>query len=349
MKKSFILMLVLLLAFLMVFSGCSAETPSENEETETESTENDASEGEEHVIKFADSQPETTGIVMYIKRFGEILEEKTDGRIKVEIYPNAMMGSGGECMQQVQMGSLDMYRSDASVVYDFGVDSMKIPGLPYLFNDKKHAEKVLHGEIGKQFSQDITDADVGFVGIGWLVDSGRSIFTNDVRVTKLEDVKGLKLRSLEASVFMDSKEALGMNPTPLAFSEVYTGLSTGVIDGATNTLDSFVNNKMYEVAKYFVKSEMIYNPCPVVFSAKNWEKYSAEDQQLIIDSWAEAMVEHDVYAAELEDKLTEEAEEHGYEVTELEDRDKWVEAVQPVIEKYSEGYEELVDEIKAMK
>ena len=142
MKKSLILMLVLLLAFSIVLGGCASESGGdvEGDETENEAPE-DASEGKEHVIKFADSQPETTGIVMYIKRFGEILEEKTNGRIKVEIYPNAMMGSGGECMQQIQMGSLDMYRSDASVVYDFGVDSMKIPGLPYLFSDKKFKKK----------------------------------------------------------------------------------------------------------------------------------------------------------------------------------------------------------------
>jgi tripartite ATP-independent transporter DctP family solute receptor len=341
MKKRLILMLVVILIITTFASGCSKDSTIESGANETK--------GKTHVIKFADSQPETTGIVIHIKRFGEILEEKTDGRIKVEIYPNAMMGSGGECMQQVQMGSLDMYRSDASVVYDFGVDSMKIPGLPYLFENKKHAEKVLHGEIGKEFLQDITDADIGFVGVGWLVDSGRNIFNRNKPVTKIEDVKGLKLRSLEGSIFMDSKEALGMNPTPLAFSEVYTGLSTGVIDGATNTLDSYVNNKMYEVAPYFVKSEMIYNPCPVVFSAKNWANYSPEDQQLIIDSWAEAMVEHDKYAAELEERLIKEAKDHGYEVTELEDREKWVEAVQPVIEANSAGYEELIQRMREAK
>ncbi|WP_373000762.1 TRAP transporter substrate-binding protein DctP, partial [Lutispora sp.] len=175
MKRSLILVLALVLAFSMVASGCSAKTPTSSEVKENEVKE--VEEAKKHVIKFADSQPETTGIVMYIKRFGEILEEKTDGRIKVEIYPNAMMGSGGECMQQIQLGSLDMYRSDASVVYDFGVDSMKIAGLPYLFANKKHAEKVLHGEIGKRLAQDVTDANVGFVGIGWLVDSGRSIFS----------------------------------------------------------------------------------------------------------------------------------------------------------------------------
>jgi TRAP-type C4-dicarboxylate transport system substrate-binding protein len=106
---------------------------------------------------------------------------------------------------------------------------------------------------------------------------------------------------------------------------------------------------MYEVAPYFVKSEMIYNPCPVVFSAKNWANYSPEDQQLIIDSWAEAMVEHDKYAAELEERLIKEAKDHGYEVTELEDREKWVEAVQPVIEANSAGYEELIQRMREAK
>lgn len=213
-----------------------------------------APEGKTHVITFNDSQPDTSLIGTSIKAFGKYIEEASGGRITLDYYPAAQLGNGTTSMQQMQLGALDMYRCDASALYDFGVESMKIPGLPYLFESREQAIEVANGAVGDQWLKDITDANVGFVGVGWLIDTPRCFFTNK-SVTKLSDAKGLKIRSLEASMFLDYKSSLGLNPVPLAFSEVYTSLSTGVIDAAANTLDSFVNNKFEEVCKYFINND----------------------------------------------------------------------------------------------
>ena len=362
MKKKNLTMTALVLACIMAFTACATkkeetptptptatEKPSKQEETSSDVTEPAAAAGEKHVIKIGDSQPETSAVGTYIKRFGEIVEEKSAGRITVEFYPGAMMGNGTQSMQQVQMGSLDMYRCDASALYDFGIESMKLPNIPYMFASKEHANKVLYGEIGTSMLEDVTSADIGFVGIGWLIETGRSMFTRDTKVTKLEDAKGLKIRSVEAGINIDTKAALGMNPTPLAFSEVYTSLSTGVIDAAANTLDSFVSNKLYEACDYFINSEQMFNSCPVVFSSINWAKYSKEDQQLIIDSWQASMNEFDVFVKNNDAKNIEICEKNGVEICDLEDKDKWVEAVAPVWEKYGVGYEDMIAKIQAMK
>ncbi len=322
-------------------AATSASPSSGNTETSTEP-------GKTHVIKICDSQPAGSPIVTHIELFGEYLSEASGGRITVEVFPAAMMGDGTSCMQQVQIGSLDMYRCDASALYDFGVDSMKIPGLPYLFNSREHAMDAMYGEIGDKFLQDTTDADVGFVGLGYLIDSARCLFTVDRKVDTLAAAKGLKTRSLSAALFVDYKSALGFNPVPLPFSEVYTSLSTGVIDGAWNTIDSFVTNKLYEVCKYFIWTDTLFSAYPVVFSEVNWANYSSEDQRLIIDSWQKAMDKYDVAVGENREKFVSQMEAEGVEFVELTDKDEWAKAVEPVIKEYSVGYEDIVQSIRDM-
>ena len=302
----------------------------------------------QHIIKIGDTQPEGSPIVNHLRLFGEFISKATDGRIIVEVYPAGMLGDGTASLQQVQLGTLTMYRADASQMYDFGVESMKVPGLPYLFRTKEHCMKVMYGDIGQQMLQDITDADVGFVGIGYLTDSARCLFARK-RVDSLAAAKGLKTRSLSAQVYMEYKAALGFNPVPMPFSEVYTSLSTGVIDGAWNSIDAFVTNKMNEVCKYFIWTDTLFNAFPVVFSTISWKQYSPEDQKLIKECWQKAA---DAYDKEVEvnrAKFVKEMEESGVEFVELTDKEAWAAACEPIIQKYSAGYEELVAKIRAMQ
>ena len=324
----------------------ASSTPAASTAASSEAS-TEAASGDVITITICDSQPETSLIGQAIKEFGKYLEEESGGRLVLEYYPSAMLGNGTTCMQQVQLGSLDIYRCDASALYDFGVESMKIPGLPYLFKDTAQAIEVVEGEVGQQWLQDITDTDIGFVGFGWLVDTPRTFFTRDREVHKLEDLKGLKIRSVEANLFLDYKSALGMNPVPLAMSEVYTSLSTGVIDAAANTLDSFVSNKFNEVCKYFINNNGMIPAYPMVFSAARWNTFSAEDQQLIIDCWHKAFEYYNTEAVALEEKERADMEAAGVIFCDIEDTERWIEAVQPVVDEYSQGYEDVVAEIRS--
>lgn len=297
-------------------------------------------------ISLCDSQPESSLIGQAEKKFGEYLSEDSGGRIALKYYPSAMLGDGTTCMQQVQLGSLDMYRCDAAVLHDWGVESMKVPGLPYLFGSQKQAFDVMNSDIGSQWLKDIDNAGIGMIGVGYLVDMPRCFFTTGRPVHKLEDLKGLKIRCLEGDVFMEYKAALGMNPVPMPWSEVYTSLSTGVIDAAANTLDSFVSNKMNEVCKYFINNNGMYLVCPMVFSEVTWNKLSPEDQQTVIDSWTKASQFYVDQSEGVIEKETADMEAAGVTFCDIEDTDKWIQATQPVVDKFSKGYEDVVGEIR---
>ena len=346
-KRAIALILSLVMTAGMVACGGNSAPASSAPASSAPASSEAAADKPSLVITFNDSQPETSLIGTSIKNFGKYLAEESDGRIKLEYYPAAQLGNGTTSMQQMQVGALDMYRCDASALYDFGVDSMKVPGLPFIFESREHAIEIVNGDLGHQWLQDITDANVGFVGIGWLIDTPRCFFTAKTPVTKLADAKGLKIRSLEASMYLDYKSGLGLNPVPLAFSEVYTSLSTGVIDVAANTLDSFVNNKFEEVCKYFILNEGMIPLYPVVFSAENWKKISEEDQKIIIDCWNRASADYDAAAGDLFETQKKDMEAAGVTFCELEDKEAWIEATEPVIAKYSTGYEDVVAEIRS--
>ena len=325
-----------------------AETTAEAkaEETQAESTA-PAESGDVKVLSICDSQPASSLLGKAIgEAFAQSLEELSGGSMKVQYYPAAQLGNGTTCMQMVQLGTLDMYRCDASALYDYGITSMAVPSLPYIFKDRDTAIEVCQSEIGDQLLQDVTDSGTGFVGVGWLVDTPRSFFTAKTPVKTLDDLKGIKIRSVEANLYLDYKAALGMNPTPLAFSEVYTSLSTGVIDAAANTMDSFVSNKLYEVCDYFVMNNGMIPAYPVVISEKTWSTLSDEQKGWVVDAWKAAA---DYFAkegaAQMEDQIKF-CEEQGVTICYPEDEDKWKEACADVTKEYGAGFEDIIEKIQ---
>ncbi|RGZ00646.1 TRAP transporter substrate-binding protein [Clostridium sp. AM58-1XD] len=316
------------------------------EEKGTDTTEAAAS-GDVITLSICDSQPASSLLGQAIgTSFADALADLSGGTMQVQYYPAAQLGNGTTCMQMVQLGTLDMYRCDASALYDYGIASMAVPSLPYIFRDRQHAIEVAHSEIGDKLLQDITDSGTGFVGVGWLVDTPRAFFTAKKEIKTLADLKGLKMRSVEANLYLDYKAALGMNPTPLAFSEVYTSLSTGVIDAAANTLDSFVSNKLYEVCKYFVMNNGMIPAYPVVISEKTWAKLNDEQKGWVLEAWQTA---GDYFAKEgdalMEDQIAF-CEEHGVTFCYPEDEDAWKEACKNVTAEYGEGFEDMIAEIE---
>lgn len=342
-KKVFgiILASVMALAMTASFAAASLEESSDGSLIDA-----DAAATAEHVLTWCDSQPASSLLGKKIVRFGELIQEASEGRIVLQFYPSAMLGNGVTCMQQVQIGDLDIYRCDSGAVYDFGVESEKVISLPYLFKDQQSAIDVVeNGEVGQQLLQDITDAGIGYVGIGWFIDTPRRFFgTKEVHT--LEDLKGIKIRSVEVQTTLDYKQALGMNPVPLAFSEVYTSLSTGVIDAAANTLDSYMTNKMNEVAPYFIENNGMIPCYPVVISSLTWNSLSAEDQQLVVDCLLQATNEYDAEAVANEEAEKEEMIAAGVTFCEIEDEDRWAEACEPMIEEGAKGQEELLEALR---
>jgi tripartite ATP-independent transporter DctP family solute receptor len=300
----------------------------------------------EYLIKFPDSQPETSSVGQHIKLFGDLLTEKTNGRLGVQIFGSAMMGPAPTVIQQVQMGALDMYRCDASVLYDFGVQSMKVLSLPYLFDSKEKAQEVLYGEIGDKFLKDVDDSNLQLKAVGWLIEPSRNLFLRNKKVTQLSDMKGLKIRVPESEIFLATMEAFGAAATPIPMGEVYTSLQTGVVDGAENTVDTFNVNRFDEVCKYIALDQHNFNICPIVISKIQWDKLSADDQKALLECWAEAIRAFDDFAIKNDLDAQKIAQEHGVEILQLTDKQAWLDAVKPLYERFGVGYEELIAEIQ---
>lgn len=295
------------------------------------------------VLKLADNHPDDYPTVIGDKEFAKLVEEKTDGRYKVEVYPGGQLGDEKSVIEQVQLGSIDLARVNVSPVGEFSKE-IGVLGLPYLFEDEDHKWDVLNGEIGEELLDSVQDAQL--VGLTYY-DSGARHFYNSKRsVSKPEDMKGLKIRVQQSDLFVEMVKALGASPTPMAYDEVYSAIQTGVLDGAENNFPSYYSSNHFEVAKYFTLDGHSGVPEIVIASKSLWDELSEEDQK----AFKEAAMESQKVQREAWDKLVEESKKEieaaGNEIIEIEDPAEWRKAVDVVYDKYAKDYKEWLDKIQ---
>jgi tripartite ATP-independent transporter DctP family solute receptor len=301
------------------------------------------------VIRVAETQPLTSAMTMHISKYGEMLKEKTKGRITVQVFPGAMLGPSPTVAQQMQLGAIDQFRADPALLFDFGVKSMQVMGLPYIFTSMDHAHKVAYGPVGQRLLDDISNSDVKLVGIGYMIEAPRHMFLRNKKVIKLSDAKGLKIRVPENKLFLETMAAFGISGTPVSMGEVYSALQTGVVDGAENSLDTFNVNKFHEVCKYITLTGHIFGYYPVTFSKLNWQKLSADDQALIKSTWKEASLLYDKYAAQKYDETVATIKKNGVEILNVDNPKEWQDAVVDLQGRFAKGFEGLLKEIKDAK
>ncbi|WP_102348740.1 TRAP transporter substrate-binding protein [Bacillus sp. Marseille-P3661] len=340
-----------MLALIFVLSGCggqstSQETASNVPQSNVDQPAEKTEKKEKIVLKFGELNPDTHIVTMSIKEFGRILEEKSDGRITVEVFPSGQLGDQQTMIQSLQMGALDLYRTNPSYLADLGMEKMNVLHLPFLFKNVEHAWNVIDSDIGQEFLDVIDNSGSKMIGLGYLAESPRNFFFRDKVVTKVEDMKGLKIRVPPSQMYLDIVEAFGASPTPIAYSELYSALQTGVVDGAENPIVGYYTNNFQEVAPYYTLNGHEFAPSVVIVSELTWNSLSAEDQQLL----KESMKETEKYMRQLAQEKDEEArkslEEAGVTISELEDPEKWVEMVKPLYEKYGADYLDLINKIQ---
>ena len=200
------------------------------------------------VLRLAETQTETYPATMGAIEFARLVEERTEGRIKIEVFTGGQLGGDEQAiLEQVQFGAIDFTRVNFAPMTEFA-PILNLLQMPYLFTDADHMHKVIDSEIGKELLDSVEAGN--FIGLA-LYDAGTRNFYNSVRPIKtVEDMKGLKIRTTQSQLIVDMVEALGASATPMAFGEVYSSLQTGVIDGAENNWVSYDQNSHYEVAKY---------------------------------------------------------------------------------------------------
>lgn len=203
------------------------------------------------------------------------LQELSAGTMEIELYPSGQLGSEREMIELLQIGSLAMTKVSASPLEGF-VSTMKIFNVPYLFRDQAHFYKVLDSEIGREILASLEPAQL--LGLGYYDAGSRSFYTTKKPVESPADLANLKIRVQESQAAMSMIRALGGNPTPIAWGELYTALQQGVVEGAENNPPSFYLSRHYEVSPYYILDEHTAVPDVIVISRYVWQRLTAEQQ-----------------------------------------------------------------------
>ncbi len=230
----------------------------------------------EHVLYLAHNLPQTHPVHKGILVFQKVLEEKSEGKLKIKIFPDGQLGSEREVLELLQIGSVAITKVSAATMSNF-VPEYNVLSIPYLFRNKTHYTTIIEGAIGKQILE--KGSAYWLRGLCYYDAGSRSFYTKTKPIRTPEDLKGLKLRVMNNQMAIRMVNALGGSATPMAYGELYTAIQQGVVDGAENNPPSFVSSNHYEVSKYYTIDEHSSIPDVVLISTKYWDKLSKEEKQ----------------------------------------------------------------------
>jgi tripartite ATP-independent transporter DctP family solute receptor len=268
------------------------------------------------------------------KKFADLLSEKSGGKIKVRLFPGGTLGGDVQTVSALQGGTLDITVLNSGILAAQAPDFAMLD-FPFLFNDADEAHAVIDGPVGQKLAAQLENK--GLVGLGYW-DLGFRHLTNSQRpVTKLEDMQGLKVRVIQSPIYLETFSALGSNPVPMAFPEVYTGLEQHTIDGQENPFTVIEGNKFYEVQKYLSVTGHIFNPQSLIIGQKSWSRFNDDEKALIREAAAEAQQFQRELSSSSMDKARA-ALDGKVAINDVSDaeKDRFRERVKPVIEKFSQ-------------
>lgn len=280
-------------------------------------------------------------------KMGEDLAEISGGKLQLQIYPSQQLGSERECLELLQIGSLDMTKVSVGVLENFA-PKMRVFSLPYLFRDRQHSFDVLDGPIGKELLEDGTK--YWLKGLGYYDAGSRSFYTKDGAINSPSDLKGKKLRVMESVTAMDMVNSLGGSATPISWGELYTALQQGVVDGAENNPPSFYLSRHYEVCKFYSLDEHTVLPDVLIIGTHIWDKLSEQEKKWIQQAVDNSVVYQRKLWAESEKEALEEVEKAGVTIV-YPDKTAFEEAVQPLYLRYKNDamMSALIEDIKNTK
>jgi len=269
-----------------------------------------------------------------MEKFAELVAAKSGGKMHVSLFPSGVLGGDGPNVSAIQGGTLDMAVMNSGILAA-QVKEFAVFDLPFMFASAQEADAVVDGPFGKMMHAKLNDK--GIVGLAYWELGFRQITNSRHPINKVDDIAGLKLRVIPNAINVDWVTALGANPTPMAFPEVYGALETKAIDGQENPFTVIDANKFYEVQKYLAITNHQYNPQSVLISRKTWDSLSGDEKRIVSDAAAEATVAQRQAARTQSGTALEHLKQGGMQVTEFSPAEmaKFREKVRPVIEKHS--------------
>ena len=280
-------------------------------------------------------------------KMSEDLFERSGGRLKLEIYPSQQLGTERECLELLQIGSLDMTKVSVGVLENFA-PKMKVLGLPFLFRDRQHSFNVLDGPIGEMLLNE--GEKYWLKGLGYYDAGSRSFYTMNKPIEKPEDLVGEKIRVMESATAVNMVKALGGSPTPISWGELYTSLQQGVVDGAENNPPSFYLSRHYEVCKYYSLDEHTVLPDVLLIGTYAYDKLNEQEKKWLNESVKESVKYQRILWAEAEAEALREVQKAGVEVTRP-DKSLFAEKVAGIFESYKDDKEiyPLIKQIQETK
>ncbi len=279
-----------------------------------------------------------------VESFKKTVEEKSNGTISVQIYPNSVLGGDAELTESVAMGTLEAALPSTSVLVSYS-DDFGIMDMPYLFSSPENAFAAMDGDLGTYFNEKLED--VGLHSLGYSYNGLRSMTNNSHPIETPDDLKGLKMRVMENEVFIDFFETLGASATPMSFNELFTGLQQHTVDGEENPPSLIYASKFQEVQEYLSLTEHVNNFLGFIMNQDFYNSLTQEQRE-IIDETAEEFVKAQ-RQMELEDTdhYIELLEEEGMQVNSLtaEQKADFRQVLEPMYEKYRVQYGEEVFEM----
>jgi tripartite ATP-independent transporter DctP family solute receptor len=299
------------------------------------------------VLKSHDTHPAGYPTVAAIEAMGKKLDAATNGRIKIQTFPGAVLGQEKEAVEQTQLGAIQIARISMGVIGPI-VNDVNVFNMPFVFRSEAHMRAVIDGPVGQEILDKITNSPAKLVALGFMDGGSRSLYTKK-KVTKPDDLKGLKVRMMGNPLFVDTMNAMGGNGISMAYGEVFTSLQTGVIDGAENNPPSYFTANHYNTpAKFYAQTNHLIIPEIFVMSKVAWDKFNKADQDLIKKLSREAQLDQrklwDAAVADYTTKL----KAAGIEFVTV-DQKPFYDATAPVRAKYGEKLADLMKKIEAVK
>lgn len=332
MKKN-ILLMVLLLIFIPVMGGCSKNVKADK--------------NDQIVLRFAyasNSQP----VIDSMKKFGNIVEEKTHGQVKIEYFPDGQLGSETELIELTQTGGIDFTKVSGSALEGFSKD-YSIFGIPYLFDNEQHFYNVMEN---KKIMNEIYQStnDLGFVGLTYYDSGQRSFYMKDAPIKTLDDLKGKKIRVMQSETAIKMVQLLGASPVPMGSGEVYTSLQANLIDGAENNEFVLYTAGHGSITKYYSYDEHTRVPDVVIMNNDVKKRLTKKQYQIILQAAKQSTeYEKKVFKKAVEQEKKIAIEKYGVQFNKV-DPTQFREAVQPLHDTFKNNpkYRELYAEIRAL-
>lgn len=278
-------------------------------------------------------------------RFGELVAERTDGRIQPRTFHSGQLGEQDQAIEQMQFGGIGFAVFNLVPLNNI-VSETQVTTLPYVFRSIEHMHTVMDGEIGQEISEAMSVANM--IGLAWYDSGARSFYANQP-LNSVEDLKGLKIRVQNSDLNVAMVQALGANATPIPFGEVYTSIQSGVVDGAENNWPSYESTGHFETAPYYLLDEHTIVPEVFAINLDVWDSWSEGDQEIVRQAAIESAELQRELWAEREERSEQIVRDAGATIVELDDKSGFIDAMEPVYEEFvtDETLRDLLNRIQA--